>query len=182
MTATDTIPAPDSALILLDFQFDFLDDKGRMPVARAHVQPTLDGARRAIDHFRAHSRPVVAIGNEFKRGDAVMNLLRRYASMEGSKGARWDERIPLAGLTYFPKWASSAFVNPEFEAWLRREGVKEIVLGGMFASACVTATANDALKRGFRVRVLGSAIACANDRSKARSLTRLERAGARIAA
>ena len=126
-----------------------------MPVARAHVQSTLDGARRAIDHFRAHSRPVVAIGNEFKRGDAVMNLLRRYASMEGSKGARWDERVPLAGLTYFPKWASSAFVNPEFEAWLRREGVKEIVLGGMFASACVTATAKDALRRGFRVRLLG---------------------------
>ncbi len=182
MTEETTIPALDSALVLLDFQFDFLDKKGRMPVARAHVQPTLDGARRAIDHFRAHSRPVVAIGNEFKRGDAVMNLLRRYASMEGSKGAHWDERIPLNGLPYFPKWASSAFVNPEFEAWLRREGVREIVLGGMFASACVTATAKDALGRGFRVRLLGPAIACSNDRSKARALGRLEQAGASLAA
>ena len=182
MTTTDTIPASDSALILLDFQFDFLDGAGRMPVARAHVQPTLDGARRAIERFRAHGRPVVAIGNEFRRSDALMNLLRRYASMEGSTGARWDDRIPLAGLTYFPKWASSAFVNPEFDAWLGREGVKEIVLGGMFASACVTATAKDALKRGFRVRLLGPAIACSNDRSKARALGRLERAGASLTA
>ena len=44
-----------------------------MPVARSHVQPTLDAARRAIDHFQRASRPVVAIGNEFRRGDAVMN-------------------------------------------------------------------------------------------------------------
>lgn len=182
MTEDNPTPALDSALVLLDFQFDFLDDAGRMPVARDHVQPTLDGARRAIERFRAHGRPVVAIGNEFKRGDAVMNLLRRYASMERSKGARWDERIPLAGMTYFPKWASSAFVNPEFERWLRREGVKEIVLGGMFASACVMATAKAALKRGFQVRLLGPAIACSNDRSKARALWRLERAGARLAA
>ena len=153
-----------------------------MPVARAHVQPTLDGARRAIDHFRAHSRPVVAIGNEFKRGDAVMNLLRRYASMEGSKGARWDERIPLDGLPYFPKWASSAFVNPEFEAWLRREGVKEIVLGGMFASACVTATAKDALKRGFRVRLLGSRDRLLERQEQGPGAGRLEQAGASLAA
>ncbi len=176
------IPTLDSALVLLDFQFDFLDDAGRMPVSRAHVHPTLAGARQAIERFRAHGRPVVAIGNEFKRGDAVMNLLRRYATIEGSKGARWDDRIPLAGATYLPKWASSAFINPEFEAWLRREGVKEIVLGGMFASACVTATTKDALRRGFRVRLLEPAIACSSDRSKARSLRRLERAGAKLAA
>ena len=178
----DAIPEPDSALILVDFQYEFLDAAGRMPVARSHVEPTLDAARRAIDGFRAAGRPVVAIGNEFRRGDAVMNLLRRYASLEGSKGARWDERIPLTGLTYFPKWASSAFVNPEFEAWLKRERVKTLVLTGMFASACVTATAKDALKRGFGVRLLEEAIACSNDRSKARSLRRLERAGATLAA
>ena len=111
-----------------------------------------------------------------------MNLLRRYASLEGSEGARWDDRVPLAGLTYLPKWASSAFVNPAFEDWLRREGVKTIVLTGMFASACVTATTKDALKRGFRVRLLTPAIACSNDRSKARALRRLERAGATLAA
>ena len=81
-----------------------------------------------------------------------------------------------------PKWASSAFVNPEFEARLRREGVGEIVHGAIFASACVTATAKDALNCGLRVRPLDLAIACSNDRSKARALGRLERAGASLEA
>ncbi len=176
------IAGPDGALVLLDFQHEFLDAAGRMPVARSHVEPTLAGALQAIRRFREAGRPVVAIGNEFRSGDMIMNVLRRYASVAGSKGARWDDRIPLEGATYFPKWASSAFVNPEFEAWLRREGVQEIALTGMFASACVTATTKDALKRGFRVRLLNPAIACSNDRSKARALRRLERAGATLAA
>jgi hypothetical protein len=99
-----------------------------MPVARAQVEPTLEGARRAIEQFQAQGDSVVAIGNEFKHADVFMNLLRRYASMEGSKGAKWDKRVPLVGLTYFPKWASSAFVNPGFEVWLRRESIREIAL------------------------------------------------------
>jgi nicotinamidase-related amidase len=181
MTA-DATPAADSALVLLDFQFDFLDDKGRMPVARAHVEPAVAAARRAVELFLAHGRPVAAVGNAFRRSDAVMNLLRRHASIEGSRGAEWDKRIPLAGLTYFTKWSSSAFVNSEFEAWLRREGVNEIALGGLFARACVTATARDAIKRGFRVRLIECAIACASDRSRGRALGRLQRAGATLLA
>lgn len=180
--STDAVPGADSALVLLDFQAEFLDDAGRMPVSRGHVEPAIAAARRAIESYRARGRPVVAIGNEFRRGDLVMNVLRRFAALEGSRGARWDDRVPRQEVAYFPKWAASAFVNPDLEAFLAREGVRELALGGLFASACVTATARDALKRGFRVRLLPDAIACSSDRSRARALARLARAGATVAA
>jgi nicotinamidase-related amidase len=176
------VPGPKSALILLDYQSEFLDAGGRMPVSRQHVAPVIASTLEAIAEFKARNRPIVAIGNEFRVADFVKNLLRRYASLKGSRGARWDPRIPLDGATYFPKWAASAFVNPEFERWLRREGIEELALGGMFASACVSATAKAALARGFRVRLLEGAIACSNDRTKARALARLTRAGAKLAA
>ena len=111
---TSTIPEPpaDSALMLIDFQADFLDDDGRMPVARAHVAPMIAAAADAVELFKRCGRPVVTIGNEFRRNDFVMNLLRRHASIEGSAGARWDDRVPRDGAKYFPKWGGSAFGNP----------------------------------------------------------------------
>ena len=88
---------------------------------------------------------IVAIGNEFRPGDILMNLFRRNASILGSEGASWTDRLPLDGATYFPKWAGSAFVNPELNPWLRAHNVKTLVLAGLMAKACITATAKDAL-------------------------------------
>ncbi len=173
-------PPADSALMLIDFQADFLDDDGRMPVARAHVVPMIAAAADAVELFKQRGRPVVAIGNEFRRSDIVMNFLRRHASVEGSPGARWDERIPLDGAKYFPKWGGSAFGNPELEPWLRAQNVRTLVVAGLMARACVTATTKAALERGFRVVLLEPAIACVSERSRTRALERLELKGAQI--
>ena len=177
-----TIPEPptDSALMLIDFQADFLDDDGRMPVARTHVEPMIAAAASAVELFKRRGRPMVAIGNEFRRSDIVMNLIRRNASVEGTPGARWDDRIPLDGAKYFPKWGSSAFGNPELEPWLRAHGIGALVIGGLMARACVTATTKAAIERGFRVMLLEPAIACVSDRSRRRALARLEFRGAEV--
>ena len=171
-------PPADSALMLIDFQADFLNDEGRMPVARTHVAPAVAAAAEAVDLFKRHGRPVVAVGNEFRRSDIVMNILRRYASVEGSPGARWDGRVPIDCAKYFPKWGGSAFGNPELEPWLRAQGVGTLVIGGLMARACVTATAKSAKALGFRVMLIEPAIACVSDRSRDHALVRLERKGA----
>jgi nicotinamidase-related amidase len=174
-------PPADAALMLIDFQADFLDDNGRMPVARAHVAPMMAAAAEAVELFKRRGRPVVAVGNEFRRRDLVMNILRRYASVEGSLGARWDERVPLNNAKYFPKWGESAFGNPELQPWLNAQGIGTLFIGGLMARACVTATTNAALARGFRVMLIESAIACVSDRSRDRALTRLAGNGATVA-
>jgi nicotinamidase-related amidase len=178
MTSTLPEPPPQAALMLIDFQADFLDDDGRMPVARAHVAPMIAAAAEAIDLFNRCGRPVVAVGNEFRRSDIVMNILRRYASVEGSPGARWDDRVPLDGAKYFPKWGDSAFGNAELEPWLRAQGIGTLIIGGLMARACVTATAKAAMARGFRVMLIEPAIACVSDTSRERALARLARKGA----
>ena len=80
-------PPANGALMLIDFQSDFLDDAGRMPVARNHVEAALSAAASAARLYKQHGQPVVAIGNQFRRRDYVMNLLRGYAALEGSPGA-----------------------------------------------------------------------------------------------
>jgi len=83
--------------MLIDFQSDFLDDDGRMPVSRNHVAPAIAAAAEASEVFRRTGRPIIAVGNEFRSTDYVMNLLRRFAALAGWPGARWDRRVPLDG-------------------------------------------------------------------------------------
>jgi nicotinamidase-related amidase len=164
------------ALLLIDFQKDFLSPDGRLPVAQNQVLPVLQAASQALSEFRSQGLPVVAVGNEFRRGDPF-NLFRRFASIQGSPGAAWDQRLPIDGAQYFPKWGGSAFGNPALEPWLRDRGVTGLVLTGLQAKACVTATAKDAVKRGFRVFTIDEAIACASDATRERALTRLHATG-----
>ena len=179
----DTLERPPSrrALLLIDFQDDFLGPQGKMPVCRAQVTPVLAAAGQAVAKARQAGDFVLAIGNEFRPGDHLMNLLRRHASIAGSPGSQWTTVLPLAGIRYFPKWAGSAFVNPELDAWLRANDVGTLALSGLFAKACVAATCRDALAQGYDVELVSDAIACGSDASRDRALARLESKGARIA-
>lgn len=169
------------ALLLIDFQDDFLCPQGRMPVCRTQVTPVLAVAGRAVAKARQAGDFVLAIGNEFRPGDYLMNLLRRHASIAGSSGSQWTMALPLAGIRYFPKWAASAFINPELHAWLRAHDVGTLALSGLFAKACVAATCRDALAQGYSVELMSDAIACGSDASRDRALARLQGKGARIA-
>jgi nicotinamidase-related amidase len=168
------------ALLLIDFQEDFLDPNGRMPVCRSHVAPALESARHAVAEAQSAGDVILAIGNEFRPGDHLMNLLRRRASIAGSPGSKWTASLPLGNIPYLPKWASSAFVNPELDPWLRERGVGTLILTGLKAGACVSATAKDALARGYAVELLGDAIACDSDASRGRALASLRAKGARL--
>ena len=101
------------ALLLIDFQRDFLEPARRMPVARAQVDSVLSAAARAMAEARDAGDLIVAIGNEFRPGDILMNLFRRNASILGSEGASWTDRLPLDGATYFPNGpeAPSSILN-----------------------------------------------------------------------
>jgi nicotinamidase-related amidase len=178
-----TAAKPDPrALILLDFQRDFLADDGRMPVARHHVAPVLAAARRAAEEARARGDLIVRVGNEFRRGDVVGNLLRRRAAVAGSVGTAWDDRIPADDASYVPKSAGSAFTNPALDAALAARGIRHLTIVGLFAKGCVSATAEAALRRGLTVEVLADAVACSSDRSRDRALRRLAARGARVIA
>jgi nicotinamidase-related amidase len=168
------------ALLLIDFQCDFLAESGRMPVARHQIEPVIAAANKAVVDANTNGADVVAIGNEFSPSDRLMNLVRRGAAIAGSSGARWDARVPIAGATYFPKWRSDAFCNPALSRFLQERGIGEVILAGLFARACVTATAKGALARGLKVSILRDAVADASNRAREAALNHLARCGVRV--
>jgi nicotinamidase-related amidase len=100
--------------------------------------------------------------------------------MKGSDGAAWDGRIDSSGATYVPKWRSDAFCNPALTAVLAENNVSEVRLAGLYAKACVSATAKSARKRGLTVQVLGEATACSSEKSRRQALDKLRRIGIQV--
>lgn len=168
------------ALLLIDFQRDFLRSDGRMPIARDQIEKVITAANHAVAAARADGDTIIAIGNEFLPTDRLMNFFRRNAAITGSTGAAWDQRVDRDGAAYFPKWRSDAFCNPALETLLKVRDINQVVLTGLYATACVTATAKSALARGYRVDILGDAVADSSDRARKRALDRLASHGANI--
>ena len=166
---------PREALLLIDFQYDFLADDGRMPVARNQVEPVLVAVRTAVARARAHRDLIVRVGNEFKPNDIIGNLFRRHAAIAGRVGARWDPRFDVDGSTYVSKWKSDAFCNPALKGVLDDHEIERLVVAGLFARACITSTVKSAKDRGYEVVLLEDAIACRSDASRQAAISRLER-------
>jgi nicotinamidase-related amidase len=151
-----------------------------MPVDQHQVEPAIEAACQAVDEARANADMIVIIGNEYPRSDVIGNFFRHHAAMKGSRGAAWDTRVDPRDATYLPKWKSDAFCNPDLVALLEKSDVSEVRLAGLYAKACVSATAKSARKRGLSVQVIGDATACSSDRSRRAALDRLRRAGIEV--
>jgi maleamate amidohydrolase len=165
------------ALLLIDFQCDFLADDARMPVARDQVEPVMKATRAAVDRAKVRGDLVVLIGNEYKRRDFIGNVLRHHAAVAGSTGSKWDSRFEVDGAMYLPKWKADAFCNPSLRQILVDHGIQRVALAGLFAKACVSATAKSAKAQGFDVFLVQDAIACGSESSRATAIERLNSIG-----
>ena len=165
------------ALLLIDFQEDFLAPTGRMPVNQGQVQPAIAAAQHAVEEARRNGDLIVKIGNEFRPSDVIGNVFRHRAAVRGSLGVAWDDRIDPPGATYLPKWKSDAFCNPDLATLLEEAHVGQICVAGLYAKACVSATAKTAQKRGLSVQVIGDATACSSDKSRQNALDKLRGIG-----
>jgi nicotinamidase-related amidase len=177
---SDTKKLNRRALLLIDFQEDFLAASGRMPVDQGHVQPMIDAAQKAVHEAQRDGDLIVKVGNEFRPGDVVGNVFRHRAAIKGSPGATWDGRIDPPGAAYVPKWKSDAFCNPDLATLLEEAHVGRIRLAGLYAKACVSATARGAYERGFSVQVIGHATACSSDKSRQDALDKLSHIGIEV--
>ncbi len=170
-----------TAVLMLDFQVDFLHAAGRLPVAQYQVAGMLEAANRVIRAADSLGLEVVYIGNEFSAWDIPANWFRCNASVAGRPGARLDDRLVVINDRYFPKKRGDAFSNPRLGAFLQSRDVRHVVLAGVYANACVRCTARGALKRGYRVTVLRDAVAAASDAKREAALRKMQRQGVEVA-
>ncbi len=143
------------AALLMDLQVDFLASTGaRMPVGEPDASRVIALANQVLDGTLLPGCLPILVVNEFPRSDRIGNLFRHGAAIAGTPGSALDARIrSRPGVMIVPKRQPSAFTNPALDAALKAGAVTELWVLGVFAEACVRATAVDGMRRGYSVVV-----------------------------
>ena len=171
------------AVLLIDLQRDFLDSRaGRLPVAEEGAQSVLYAANEILAKRALPEAFLVLVLNQFPATARLVNFFRRGAAIAGSRGAEPDPRLEhLGNATVVVKSKPSAFSNPKLQEILSARGVRDLWVLGVFAEGCVRATVLEAIRLGYSVRVLESAVSSNATWKKRIALWVMERAGAQVA-
>jgi nicotinamidase-related amidase len=171
---------PRTALILIDFQNDYLRPGGRMAVAQTQVDPMLNAANAMIGAARKNAIDVIYVRDEFSRFEFIRNMLRNDAALRYEAGSAFDSRLDGTAGVYFNKEHGDAFSNSEFGSHLEALSLGNLVIAGVYAGGSIAATALDAIKRGYKVTLISDAIAGSDDEARDKALAELKSAGAQI--
>jgi nicotinamidase-related amidase len=174
--ASETDAAQGRALLVLDLQKDFLAADGRFPVAEDQVGPLLTATNQLLAAAAGKGWLSVVIFNSYSPWDPH-NLFRNFSAIRHSSGAAIDARVNVTGLTQFAKSEPDAFSNPDLSVYLRQHGVKQVIIAGVYAEACVAQTAQGALVRGFQPTVVSDAIAGSTTSRRVAALANLRKHG-----
>jgi nicotinamidase-related amidase len=91
-----------------------------------------------------------------------------------------DSRLNIINHNHFVKNRMDAFSNLEFDAFLRKNQVNNVLLTGMAAEACIDRTCRGALNRKYSVTVITDAIAGSSDQSRTKKIQAYEKYGANL--
>jgi nicotinamidase-related amidase len=142
---------PQVGLVVIDAQKDFLgEEDGRLLAA---VDPLIEGA------------PGLGVGVVYVRSEP---------------GGEFDPRLGEKHDPAFVKRRSDAFSNPDLDAYFRAHEIDHLVLVGARADASIYYTALGATNRGYKVAVVGDAVAARSAADRDASLEALRRRGVEI--
>ena len=152
------------ALIVVDVQNDFCPG-GTLAVP--HGDEVIPPLNRLIDDFLKRGDPV------FKSRDWHPPTTKHFAAYGGTwpvhcvqntKGAEFhpalrdDPRIKVVSKGLGDTDCYSAFDETGLALQLRRQGVEEVVVGGLATDYCVKNTVIDAIHKGFKVKAVEDAM------------------------
>ena len=135
------------ALLVVDAQNEFSVNGLRAVPNHAHVLAVIG---RCVQEARAAALPIAWVQHHNKPTESP-------AFVPGSWGAELSPGLgPQTGYgaeRLFPKVVYGAFTETGLEAWLREQGVTEVLVAGFYTHMCVSTSVREALIRGFNVVV-----------------------------
>ncbi|GAA3185800.1 cysteine hydrolase family protein [Streptomyces virens] len=141
--------AENAALVVVDVQkgFEELDFWGRRNNPAAD-----DNIAALLDVWQSTGRPVVHVRHDSRKPGSPLRV-----GHEGNGSKEYVERRRgkgTGGELLVTKTVNSAFLGtPDLAAWLRAEGISQLVLTGIQTNMCVETTARMGGNLGFEVLV-----------------------------
>ena len=140
--------SPDSVLLLIDFQQEFVDPSwGERSNSTAEQR-----AKDLLDAWREADRPLVHIRHDSQEAKSPLQRTQSGFAFKPKVAPNEDEHLVV-------KQVNSAFVGTNLQLWLEEHGYERLVLTGLTTDHCVSTTARMAENLGFRVIVVADATA-----------------------
>lgn len=163
----------DSALILIEFQWEWLGDDGKirhLMQDREQFESAIERAKRALEAARRHGLPVVHCGLRFQNGYPELGRgiygLRAVIPRVGTfpadgKGSQFVEPfVPQSDeFVVQGRVGGSGFAGSNLDAYLRNQNIDTIYLVGFALHVCVESTLRHGHDLGYNVIVLEDACA-----------------------
>lgn len=170
---------PQSALLVMDMQVDFIGPNAKMPIEKSSVPALIENVNAEIENFKAQDKIIIYIRNVFPKND-IANFFRNQAAVEGSSGIAIDQRVKILSALIFDKNQPDTFSNKKFEHFLIDHQISELTLTGVYADQCTFYTAKSALNRGYKVNYLTQSVGAASGAKIQKAARRLAKLGATI--
>lgn len=155
--------SPKQALIVVDVQNDFCPG-GTLAVA--HGDEVVEPLNEQIDEFLERGDPVYKSRDwhppttkhfEAYGGTWPVHCVQNTEGAEFHPALRDDPRITVVSKGLGDTDCYSAFDETNLASQLKEQGVEEVVVGGLATDYCVKNTVLDAIKHGFKVKLLEDA-------------------------
>ncbi|KAJ8108779.1 hypothetical protein OPT61_g7935 [Boeremia exigua] len=187
-----TLSPSTTALVIIDMQHDFLSATGYLatlsPSTTIRFAPIISVISQLLVAFRSAGFPV--IHTREGHDDALSTVSSREIHRSRVSGAQIGaqgpmgrflirgerghgivpEVAPLSGEVVIDKPGRGAFTNTELDAVLRAKGVRNLVVCGVTADACVSSTVREASDRGYDVLVVEDGVESISEELKKWSL------------
>ena len=149
---------PNTALVVIDLQ------KG---IVGLSVEPSaanvIENTVQLLTAFRERGLPVVLVNVD---GGAPGRTEQSHGVAGAARPAGWDELVPELGAQsgdyLVTKRSWGAFTNTGLDAYLRGQGVTQVVVVGIATSIGVESTARQAYEHGYNVTLATDAMADRN--------------------
>ena len=158
---------PKTALIVIDLQ------KGVVSLSSVHpISDIVQRAAALCDAFRGHGLPVVLVNvagapaGRTEQAPRIREFPAGWADLVAELKQQPGDHIVT-------KRTVDAFVNTGLEAWLKDEGVTQVVIAGVSTSMGVEATARHARDLGYNVTLAVDAMTDINPDAHANSTTHI---------
>ncbi|MEB3756168.1 MAG: cysteine hydrolase [Desulfurococcales archaeon] len=146
-----TLPARETAVIVVDMQNDFVKDGGKLvvPTARETVEPI----RRLLSKARGKGVRVIYTQDTHWDGDPEFSLWGEHVEHSSWGWQIIDELKPVEGDIVLLKTRYDGFYGTPMDDILRSYGYKNLVIVGTVANICVLHTAASAGLRWYNIVV-----------------------------
>jgi len=163
---------PRSALLVIDVQNDITSNTGRYGDTDGFV----GAVNQAITVAETRGMETLYVKNVYGNNPIIW-LLSGGKFRAGSEGAELDGHLMVLNDNVFTKSVGDSFSSPALEDYLISHSVDTLYVVGADAAACVYATAQGGMNRGYAVNIVKDAIITLNDATLNQMLTRYEAEG-----